>query len=160
MNWPDDGWMSWNILPDLQIHNKTICYVPNEYNNIYLIFVIISLTGNPKVFIRNKWRLGCIKRFLFVMRNSINSSPSQTPISSIRSPFCLLILARLLILPNSPSSCPFSSSVTFFRLYWSSLHIEYSSSWILYPIWSSTIKILKLSLSLLNLNNYITQLYQ
>ena len=74
---------------------------------------IIILTDNPKVFIRHKGKLSLIKRFLFIMQNLIPSSPSQTPISSIRSAFCLLIVARLLTLPNSPSSCSFSSSITF-----------------------------------------------
>jgi hypothetical protein len=100
---------------------------------------IISLIGNPKVFIRHKWRLSFIKIFLFLIKNSILSSSSQTPISSIRSAFCLLILARLLNLPNCPSSCPFSSSVTFCRLYLSSLPIKHLYSWIVYSLWSSTI---------------------
>jgi hypothetical protein len=30
------------MLPDLQIDNKTICCVPSEHNNIYLIFVLES----------------------------------------------------------------------------------------------------------------------
>jgi hypothetical protein len=49
------------------------------------------------------------------MKNSIQSSPSQPPISSVRFAFCLLILARLLTMPISPSSFTFSNSVTFFR---------------------------------------------
>ena len=34
MNWPDDGSMSRNMLPNLQIDNKNICRVSTVYNNI------------------------------------------------------------------------------------------------------------------------------
>jgi len=40
MNWLDDGSMNRNVLPDLYIDNKTICCVPTEYGNIYLIFIL------------------------------------------------------------------------------------------------------------------------
>ena len=39
MNWPEDGSMSRNMLPDLQIDNKIICCDPTEYNNTFKFYV-------------------------------------------------------------------------------------------------------------------------
>ena len=40
--------MGRNMLPYLYIDNKTICCVPTEYNNIYLIFVLDNKKGWPQ----------------------------------------------------------------------------------------------------------------
>jgi len=46
--WQHVSALSQNMLPDLQIDNKTICCVLTEYNNIYLICVLDNTTGWPQ----------------------------------------------------------------------------------------------------------------